>query len=1115
MAEDISVVVKAIDQASTTLDHIKKSVHNLDQSFGTLKGRLATGFGVAAGMAAFHLLEDGIRRLADLLPDLISKGAAWGEAVHEIGVRSGMTAEQSSLLLGVANRVGISTESLTTGMTRMAKSLGTNEKAYASLGIATRTANGQLVDAYTLFQNVRQAVAAHGAGLLSTAAAQQLFGRGGADMLRILQLNDAQFRILGMDVRNLGLVMNGQGVEAARNFSLTLERFNQTVQGVGVSIFGALGPTLTGFVEAFSNFINANLDKIVKFAVQVANFVMGVISGLFGFDFAAITVAQSVDAAGTAAKGAAPHFGSLGNPSTGTVPQATRAADALTEALKRQIAVIDRQIAAIQASENARHQANDTANLQAALAQAASDLKRLQNEAIYTGGMSNAEAVLARQKHVQDLIDARKKVSDAEKALGTSNADAADQRRIDALQKTRQALQDEMSARQAATAKMGAASAASMASSAKAIRMSFGGIGKSIGSDLTTGLKDFGTTFKDEAASALQTGKAFAAAIKDFLFGPEQQVAFSGSGLTIGIRGGGLFDKIGGLISTLVELSGHLADLVNILGATGGAVGDVGGFVKKELTGLFDADAATRDKATVEILTPFVEAGLVVMGPGGIIDQFLHGTPSGGGGAGAPGGLLPSGNPGPAITAMMHALDDPNSQMSQIVDQLRFVRRGVESGGQLYDINKDTADTMSFLPSMISTLQGIVGYGLGTAGDLYRKLLGGITTTVSGTVGVSGNVGVNGPVKVEKGALPLKIEDPHPGAVKVESGALPLAVGGNIGAFKTGSWLIDGLLAMPAVTGTVKVEKGAIPLAAAITGNVNATKTGSWLLDGLLGGVTVSGNVGVPGGVKVERGATVLAAGGNFGILGQLLGITNPLTVASVTSGVKVEKGATTLLTGVSGPINAIKSGAWNIDRILANVGVTNPGLGVLNNGTVKIESGPGTAVAINPKGGSLAIQSATGTSVAVAPRGGSMPIESATGSTVSIATASGRTVKVESGSGTSVQVNNPYLPHLPGIKAETGATADHTTGATSYAGWGAARYLWQIAAEITHLPGYTRGPVTASDVGAAGLPVDGGVTVQVFLDGQQVNGVINRIQTMRDRARPQSTRPMLAGGNA
>lgn len=1041
MAEDISVIVKAVDQASTTLGHIQKSVHNLDQSFGSLKGRLATGFGVGAGVAAFHLLEDGIRRLVDLLPDLISKGAEWGEAVHTIAIRTGMTAEQSSLLAGVANRVGVSTDSLTLGLTRMAKSLATNEKQWASLGIATRDTNGKLVDAYTLFQNVRRAVSAHGAGLLSTAAAQQLFSRGGADLLQVLQLNDEQFRILGLDVGRLGLVMNGQGVEAARNFQLTLERFNQTVQGVGVSIFGALGPTLTGFVEAFSNFINANLDKIVKFAVQVANFVMGVISGLFGFDFAAISVAQSVNDAGTAAKGAATNFGALGNPSTGKIPQATKATDALTEALKRQIAVIDRQIQAIQDRENARHARDDRNGLRQAILDASDELKRLQNERIYTGGMSNAEAVLARQKHVQDLIDARKKVSDAEKTLATHDADAADQARIDQLQKKRQALQDEMAAHQAAMSKMAATSAASMASSAKAIRMSFGGIGSSIGTSLTSGIKDFGTTFATEAASALQTGKDFANTLKDFLLGPEGTPIIDTSGGTFTInypRSGGLFDKIGSLVSTLVELSGHIADLVNLIGSGGKAAGDVAGEVKDVLAGLFGS-GQTQEDATVKVLKPFVEAGLVIMGPGGVIDQFLHGAPSSAGGAGMPGGSMPSGNPGALLNIVLKGMNDPDSQISQIVNQLRFVRRNSESGGDLWTQTKEVADTTSFLPSMLSTLQGIVGSGLGTAGDLYRKLAAGITTAITGTVGVTGavNANVTNPgIKVEAGANPLNI-----GPVKVESGS-------------------------------VKVESGSI---------------------------------------KVEKGASTLLASGSFGIIGTILGLTNPVTVAS--GSVKVEKGASTLLTGVSGPINAIKTGAWNIDSIATNVGVTNPGLGALVNGTIDVQSGPGTTVSIGTASGrTVKVESGTGTSLVVAPKGGSLPIESASGSTVSIATASGKTVKVESGPGSSVQVNNPSLPnlgHLPGIKTEVGQTSTHTE---NYASWPLGRYLWQIAYNTGSRPGAM--PGAASTPG--GFPAsDAGLTVNVFLDGQQVNSVIQRIQRFRDAGAPNTARPTMAGAGA
>jgi hypothetical protein len=84
-----------------------------------------------------------------------------------------------------------------------------------------------------------------------------------------------------------------------------------SIQGIQTAIFTGLGPALESFVDGFTRWVEAHMQQIVDFVSSVANFVIGVIGGLFGIDFSAKTAEQSTEALAGAGEHAGKAFDGL------------------------------------------------------------------------------------------------------------------------------------------------------------------------------------------------------------------------------------------------------------------------------------------------------------------------------------------------------------------------------------------------------------------------------------------------------------------------------------------------------------------------------------------------------------------------------------------------------------------------------------------------------------------------------------------------------------------------------------------------------------------------------------------------------------------------------------
>lgn len=455
--EHIQLIVKGIDDGATrtisavnsglsTMEgqagKVSGAVGRIKSSLSGLAGWIKAGVGIGIGEDLFNAVERGLEAIPRAFFGAVDAGQAWLMTVKDIERATGMSATQSSEWAAVMERVGVPVGDVDRILSQLGHNLLENEDLFKRAGIATRDASGQFLSTFQILQNIRHVMSENGQSIQNSGLAQELLARGGYKWLEVLQLTDAQWKTIAADAARSGEVVGEQQTRQAEELTRLQDRVQGAIQGLQTAIFTGVVPVLSAFVDQFATWIEDHMQQIADFVANVASFIAGVLGGLLGVDFAAQSSAAAVEDLGNKATNTGMGFADWAK----NAAKAKTGDDALTTGLKDQIKAIDAQIKAIQHRSDALHAAEERARLDQALSSAQAQLADLKGNSPFTQGLSNAEAVLARQKHAQDIVDAEKAVSDAKSGINQFEADQSVKATIDRLQAKKAALNEEVAA---------------------------------------------------------------------------------------------------------------------------------------------------------------------------------------------------------------------------------------------------------------------------------------------------------------------------------------------------------------------------------------------------------------------------------------------------------------------------------------------------------------------------------------------------------------------------------------------------------------------------------------------------------------------------------------------
>jgi tail tape-measure protein len=223
------------------------------QSFGKLGGGMSLVAGAGAGVVA------AVGAAGAAAIGLATHMAGSAAEMYEMSQATGVSIETLSGFEYVAKQSGVSSEAMTKGLEKLSKSIFTaataapgTVNAFTRLGVSVRDSEGNIRDAGAVMTDLAGKFAAMQDGSVKTALAIQLFGRGGAALVPLL--NEGKEGIAGWieEARALGIVLDDQTGEASHRFEQSLNTIKAAGEGMALTLLKDMLPALQSVATALT-----------------------------------------------------------------------------------------------------------------------------------------------------------------------------------------------------------------------------------------------------------------------------------------------------------------------------------------------------------------------------------------------------------------------------------------------------------------------------------------------------------------------------------------------------------------------------------------------------------------------------------------------------------------------------------------------------------------------------------------------------------------------------------------------------------------------------------------------------------------------------------------------
>ena len=252
-----------LKQAKSRLDGFGKSLR---------AGMVVAGAAATASMVALGYAVKGAVDHAD--------------EIGKLSQKVGVSVEALSRMEYAASLADVSIESLGTGLRKLGQNMselanggiGPARTALDALGVSVVGANGKLLSSDLVFGQIADRFSHMEDGAEKTAIAVALFGKGGSELIPMLNEGASGLQSLYDEADRLGITLNGRTTAGAEAFNDSLTRVQATFQGIINRIAQGVMPALEGlattlsspeFAQAVTDFANL----IINAVGQIANLV--------------------------------------------------------------------------------------------------------------------------------------------------------------------------------------------------------------------------------------------------------------------------------------------------------------------------------------------------------------------------------------------------------------------------------------------------------------------------------------------------------------------------------------------------------------------------------------------------------------------------------------------------------------------------------------------------------------------------------------------------------------------------------------------------------------------------------------------------------------------------
>lgn len=252
MTTEIKVTLTA--ELADAIRSFKAGMDSIASDAKKASGQMQSGFGGAQKsmtlcVAAGNLLAEGLRRIGstswEWLKSVPQETVTWTVEAQKLARTLGITTDQASVLnLAIGDIYGTSEEYLG-AVSKLTRTLNTNEGAFHKLGVATRDSKGNFRSTADIMTDVNTALANMKSGTDRNIATTQIYGRGWVEVQRYLNLTKEVMDQAREKAERLNLVVGSDAVTAVAAYRASLNDLDDTVKGLKIRMGSELLPVMT------------------------------------------------------------------------------------------------------------------------------------------------------------------------------------------------------------------------------------------------------------------------------------------------------------------------------------------------------------------------------------------------------------------------------------------------------------------------------------------------------------------------------------------------------------------------------------------------------------------------------------------------------------------------------------------------------------------------------------------------------------------------------------------------------------------------------------------------------------------------------------------------------
>ncbi|HXC40822.1 MAG TPA: hypothetical protein VN667_17940 [Burkholderiales bacterium] len=221
-------MIAAMDQVKS---QVQTSFDGIKGIFDQLKGSMLAVTGAMAGGA--------------MLGKFVSDSAKATSETQLLARMLGTTTQEATALRIALGDIGLTAEDYTGMVGKMTMKLREGEERFNELGVKTRGANGELLNTEQITANTISTLEKFKAGTDRNLASTEFFGRGWAEVMKLMKLTPALMEEARAKAEALQMTVGPEGAQRAKEYKLAVNDVKDVMEAIANRVGQAVMPVLT------------------------------------------------------------------------------------------------------------------------------------------------------------------------------------------------------------------------------------------------------------------------------------------------------------------------------------------------------------------------------------------------------------------------------------------------------------------------------------------------------------------------------------------------------------------------------------------------------------------------------------------------------------------------------------------------------------------------------------------------------------------------------------------------------------------------------------------------------------------------------------------------------